>query len=113
VPRRPGRLGGSVGSGFVHTATAEVIYPLLSGAFSQVLGTAAVAGWRRRRWRRRAAVPLPLVRVTLERDRLEELHAACVGHGVALGLSRAKATVLADAINGQLLQAMTAHENDR
>jgi hypothetical protein len=112
--RRHGRAGGSVGSGFDHVTTAEVVYQLLAGACSQVLGTAVVAGARRRWWRRRRAEspPLPLVTVTLDRDRLDELHAACVGHGMALGLSRAKAKVLADAVHGRLAQLMAADEEE-
>lgn len=107
--RRRGRLGGSVGSGIDPLLTSEIIYPLLTGAFAQILGTAAVAGWRRRWWRHHqpAEVPaVPAVRVTLEAGQLEAVRAACVAHGRPLGLSKARAVLLADAIYGVLCQAM-------
>ena len=106
--RRWGWMGGSVGSGIDPAATSEIIYPLLTGTLAQVLGTGAVVGWRRR-WRRRrhSEVPaVPRTQVTLDADQIELLRSACISHGVALGLSRSKATILADAVHGALCRAM-------
>lgn len=107
--RRRGWLGGSVGSGIDPLLTSEIIYPLLTGTLAQVLGTAAVAGWRWRWWRHRrpADVPtVPAVRVTLDAGQLEAVRAACIAHGRSLGLSKARAVLLADAVYGVLRQAM-------
>lgn len=113
--RRSGWLGGSVGSGFEHLVTSEIIYPLLSGTLSQVLGTAVVA-LRCRRWRRRRhhdAPPLPRIQVALDADQIAAFRSVCIAHGVTLGLSKAKATVLADAIHGALVQAMAASGQEK
>jgi hypothetical protein len=117
VPRRGryGWLGGSVESGFEHVVTSEIIYPLLSGTLSQVLGTAVVARpWRR--WRRRRdhdVPPLPRVRVVLDADQIALFRSVCISHGMTLGLSKAKATVLADAIHGALSQATAVSEQEK
>ena len=111
--RRSGWLGGSVGSGIDPTLTGEIIYPLLTGALAPVLGSAAVAGWRRRWWRRRRPEQkpaVPAVRVTVESGQLEAVHAACLVHGRTLGLSAARALLLADAVCGSLGRAMDTPE---
>jgi hypothetical protein len=106
---RRGRLGGSIGSGISAALTSELIYPLLIGALSPVLGNAVQTGWRR--WRRPKPVPdVPSVVVTLDAGQFEAVKAACVSHGMALGLSKAKATVLAEAVHSALRQAADAHE---
>jgi hypothetical protein len=108
---RGGRLSGSIGSGISAVLTSELIYPLLIGTLSPVLGNAVQTGWRRRWWRR--AKPVPDVRsvvVTLDAGQFEAVKAACVSYGMALGLSKAKATVLAEAVYGALRQAADAHE---
>jgi hypothetical protein len=113
--QRHGWLGGSVGSGFAHTLTCQIIYPLLSGTLSQVLGTAVVARpWRRWRRRRHGDVPpLPQVQVVLDADQIAAFRSICISHGMTLGLSKAKATVLADAVHGALSQAMAASEEEK
>lgn len=40
-------MSGSVGSGLEPTVLSDLIYPLFTGTFAQVLGSAAVTGWRR------------------------------------------------------------------
>jgi hypothetical protein len=109
--RRWGWLGGSIGSGIEPAVLTDVIYPLLTGTFAQALGTAAISGWRRRRWwrrRGRRALSGPRAQVTLDVGQLDAVRAACVTHGMTLGLSKAKATVLADAMQGVLRQAADA-----
>lgn len=113
--RRP--LGGSIGSGISTALTSELIYPLLTGALSPVLGGAVVAGWRRQRrwWQRRRPKPqpgLPPVTVTLEAGQLEAVREACLSYGATLGLSKAKATVLAEAVYGVLRQAADTGDDD-
>jgi hypothetical protein len=109
--RRWGWLGGSIGSGIEPAVLTDVIYPLLTGTFAQVLGTAAISGWQQRRWWRRRGRRLlsaPRAQVTLDVGQLDAVRAACVAHGMTLGLSKAKATVLADALQGVLRQAADA-----
>ena len=109
---RRGWLGGSIGSGISTVLTSELIYPLLIGALSPVLGDAVVTGWRRRWWRRRRPKPLPSVppvTVTFDANRLDAAKAACVTYGMTMGLSKAKATVLAEAVYGVLRQAADEH----
>ncbi|MDN3357881.1 hypothetical protein [Actinomadura sp. DC4] len=106
--RRHGWLGGSVGSGFEHVVTSEVIYPLLSGTLAQVLGTAvATRRWRRRR---RDVPPLPQVRVALDAGQIAAFRSICISHGMTLGLSEAEATLLADAVHGVLVMAASGQE---
>jgi hypothetical protein len=113
--RRHGWTGGSVASGFDHIITSQIIYPLLSGTFSQVLGTAMISRpWRRWRRRRHGDVPpLPHVRVVLDAEQIAAFRSICISHGITLGLSKAKATVLADAVHGALSQAMAASEEEK
>jgi hypothetical protein len=56
---------------------------------------------------RRDAVTAPAVRVTLDADQIALLRSAWISYGVALGLPKSRATVLAEAIHGTLCQAMT------
>jgi hypothetical protein len=119
--RAPGRwrygwLGGSVDSGFEHVVTSDIIYPLLSGTLSQILGTAVVARpWRRRllRGRHLDTPPLPQVQVVLDADQIVAFRSVCISHGMTLGLSKTKATILADAIQGALSQAMAASRQEK
>lgn len=99
--RRWGWTGGSVEFGVDPTVTTLIIYPLLTGTLGQVLGTAAVNVRRRRRQR-----DVRAAQVTLDARQIEMLRSACVSYGVTLGLSKAKATVLAEAIYGVLCRAL-------
>jgi hypothetical protein len=106
---RPGRgwgwLGGSVGSGIDPAVASDLIYQVLTGTLAQILGTAGYAGLRRTWWRRRQLVT-PALRVTLTAAQVEAFRSSCVAHGIALGISKPKAQVYADAAYGCLLRAM-------
>ncbi|MEV6520558.1 hypothetical protein AB0M43_01285 [Longispora sp. NPDC051575] len=108
-PRRWGWLAGTVDSDIEPTVTGGIIYPLLTSTFAQILGTAALVAWTRRRWwRRRKDVAIPQVQITLDAHQLEIFRVTCVLHGTALGLTTAQATALADAAHGALHRAMLA-----
>lgn len=113
--RRRGPRGGSIGSGISAALTSELVYPLLIGALSPLLGNTVAAGWQRQRrwWRRRRPKPrpsLPSATVTIDVAQLEAVREACITYGATLGLSKAKATVLAEAVYGVLRQ--TADSGD-
>ncbi|MFC4033938.1 hypothetical protein ACFO3J_20990 [Streptomyces polygonati] len=107
-PEAVGWTGGTVASGMTPTVLSELVYPLLTGVFTQVLGTTALLGWQHRRWLRRrpAEPPVARVRLSLDADQIERFRAACVTHGETLGLSAAEAALLADALYGALQQEM-------
>ncbi|MFD9733354.1 hypothetical protein [Umezawaea sp. NPDC059074] len=112
-PRSRRWQGGSIGSGLAPWVLSDVVYPLLTGTFAQVLGAATFAGLQRRRdrWLRprryRAAVAaVPSTQLALNRVEIAALRKACVDHGMALGLSRSKATLLADALIGVLVERL-------
>lgn len=94
--------GGTVGSGVQPWVLADLVYPLLAGTFAQVLGAAAFARLQRRRWWRRRRTVVPSASITLTPEQVERARAACVAHGMTLGLSEAEATMLADAVHGAL-----------
>jgi hypothetical protein len=103
APRRARSwTGGTVGSGVQPWVLADLVYPLLAGTFAQVLGAAAFARLQRRRWWRRRRAVAPPEPVTLTLEQIERARAACVAHGMTLGLSEAEATMLADAVHGAL-----------
>jgi len=105
APRRTRAwTGGTVGSGVQPWVLADLVYPLLAGTFAQVLGAAAFARLQRRRWWRRKRV-VPSATITLTPEQIERARAACVAHGMTLGLSEAEATLLADAVHGALRRA--------
>lgn len=102
TPRRAWAwTGGTVGSGVQPWVLADLVYPLLAGTFAQVLGAAAFARLQRRRWWWRKRV-VPSAPITLTSEQIERARAACVAHGMTLGLSEAEATLLADAVHGAL-----------
>src|ERR1017187_966539 len=73
-----GWIGGSVGSGISAMVAPDIIYPLLTGTFAQVLGTAAIAGSKR--WRRppgRHARRIPDTRVRVGAGEVESVRSAC------------------------------------
>ncbi|PPK71237.1 hypothetical protein V5P93_003102 [Actinokineospora auranticolor] len=97
-----GAAAGTVGSGAGPVVFSDVVFPLLTGAVAQVVGAAAFAGLRKRRWWRRRREPAA---VAIRLDQVAAVRAACVAHGMTLGLSESEATLLADAINGALRAA--------
>lgn len=101
--RRPwGGSGGAVRSGSELSVLADVIFPLLTGTIAQVWGAATFAKLQRKRWWRRRPKAAPAVRLVLDISRIDEAREACIEHGMTLGLSRAEATMLADAVHGVL-----------
>jgi hypothetical protein len=84
---------------------ADLVYPLLAGTFAQVLGASAFARLQRRRWWRRKRAVVPSALITLNLEQIERARAACIAHGMTLGLSEAEATMLADAVHGALRRA--------
>jgi hypothetical protein len=103
--RPPTWTGGTVGSGVQPWVLAELVYPLLAGTFAQVLGAAAFARLQRRRWWRRKRGVVPSASIALTAEQIARARAACVAHGMTLGLSEAEATMLADAVYGALRAA--------
>lgn len=97
--------GGTVGSGVQPWVLADLVYPLLAGTFAQVLGAAAFARLQRRRWWRRKRAVVPSARIVLTPEQVERARAACIAHGMTLGLSESEATMLADAVHGALRRA--------
>ncbi|MEU5696915.1 hypothetical protein [Actinosynnema sp. NPDC020468] len=94
--------GGAVGSGSPPDVLTDVIFPLLTGTIAQVWGASAFAHLQRRRWWRRRGQPKPSTRVVLDASRIEDARAACVAHGMTLGLTEPEAAMLADAVVGVL-----------
>lgn len=94
--------GGTVGSGVQPWVLADLVYPLLAGTLAQVLGASAFARLQRRRWWRRKRAIAPSAVLTLTSEQVERARAACIAHGMTLGLSESEATMLADAVHGAL-----------
>jgi hypothetical protein len=108
-------LAGSIGFGLDPDLTSFVIYPVLTGAFSQVIGGVAVTGWQRLRGRLRpgrrrrgqpAAPELPPITPELA----ERVRAACVERAEAAGVPRRRAELIADAVYAALLRGPAADE---
>jgi hypothetical protein len=98
-------LGGSVGFGVDPGLTAMVIYPIITGAMSQLLGSVATSGWRGLldRLRRRRRKP-PMVLSSTVLGQAEQMRAACVSQALAAGVPEARATLIADAVYGYLVR---------
>jgi len=114
--RRPrGAPGAAVGFGVEDVLLAQLLFPIVSAAVGQVLGTIALEPGRLGR-KRRTAGPGPAgpdsvkaagvaeagLPVRLTAEQAENLRGACERHARTLGLSSAKARVLADAVLGAL-----------
>ncbi|MFC1435605.1 hypothetical protein ACEZDB_33700 [Streptacidiphilus sp. N1-3] len=115
---RRGWAGGSVSSGIDPAVLSEIVYPLLTGAFAQVLGTAALTGWQQRRTLRRLGrrstdTPVAQVQLNLDAAQADRLRAACLAHGETLGLTAAEAGMLADALYGALRQTLNDDPQQR
>jgi hypothetical protein len=119
VPRRkPGRMpGAAVGFGVDAVLLSEVVFPVITVALGEVLGTSAVERIRpRRRSARSRAAPQvtppeagagtagdrPGEDVKLTGQQAHDLHDACRRHAMTLGLPPATAELLADAVVGAL-----------
>jgi hypothetical protein len=97
-------MGGSVGCGADPVVVSQVIYPILTGAIAQALGTAVLAGSRRRRPGRHARAAE--VKVRLDRRQIELLKPAWESVAMKLGLAEPDAAALADAIHASLLRTL-------
>lgn len=98
-------LGGSIGFGVDPGLTVMVIYPIITGAMTQLMGTVATSGWQRlvRRLRRRRPKP-PMLLSAAVLDQAEQMRTACVSRALAAGLPEARATLIADAVYGYLVR---------
>jgi hypothetical protein len=103
--------GGGVGSGVEEYLLAELLFPIVSGAFGDVLGAVALEP-KRFRWKKKQRPPAPdategkptgpSALAPPAGEEAVKLRAACVKHARALGMSAARAEVLADAIIGSM-----------
>ena len=113
---RSGKPGAAVGFGVEELLLTQLAFPIITAAVGEVLGEVAEDKVRLRmrpRPRRRAttagvkAVPetgknSERPAEALSRDQVRALHDACERHARTLGMSAAKATLLADAVLGAL-----------
>lgn len=105
-----GWLGGSIGSGLTPDLVSTVIYPILTGAFAPLLGSAMTGFWRRlrrrivRRGRRRHPVPSRVP--PLRPDQLEAVRDAILDSALRTGMSRKKAEAISDAAYGSLVRSL-------
>lgn len=110
--RMRGRLSGSVGFGVGPDLLSSVVYPILTGAFAQVLGAEALEWRSRRRWwgqRRRPRPEVPPIRA----DQAEAVRVAYLDAARTAGLSARRAALLADAVYGRLLQGLASQDSDQ
>jgi hypothetical protein len=113
--RSRGAPGGTVGFGVEAVLLSQLLFPIVAGAIGDVLGTIALEPGRLKRKKSKpAAAPNtadpgeaseaagagPAVRLT--KEQAENLRAACERHALALGLSSARADLLADSVLGSL-----------
>ena len=104
--RRPSSSpgGGAVGSGIAAYLLAELLFPIVAGAFGDVLGTVALEPrrlWHKKKPAAAQVTPGPPLEALTEQQ-AEKLYAACLRHAQAMGISAARAAVLADAILGSM-----------
>jgi hypothetical protein len=95
-PRRP--PGGTARIGIPSELDLQLVFDIIAGTLTTVLGEAAYASVRGRRWLPRRSKPQ--ARVAIDPGQRTALHATCVAHGQELGLSRRKAVLLADSVFG-------------
>lgn len=104
-PGRAGRWrGGRIGVGLDDGLLVTVVYPVLAAALTQVLAPAAERGWRRlwRRARRRPRTDLVVTpEVLAQADAVRD---AILASGPALGVSRRRCQMIADAAYAALLR---------
>jgi hypothetical protein len=103
--------GGAVGSGVVQVLISDIIYPVLAGVFTQLLGDGAVAGWRWwRSTRRRGTVVDGTTRLPISTDAayLAEFRSVFLATCASLDIPGPRAAVLADAAVGILIRTAAA-----
>lgn len=97
--------GGSIGFGVDPGLTVMVIYPIITGAMSQLMGTVATSVWQRLAKRLRRKRPKPLMALSAAvLGQAEQMRAACVSQALAAGVPEARATLIADAVYGYLVR---------
>jgi len=107
VPRRRrwALMSGSVNFGIDPAVLSELIYPVLTATFAQVLGDVTLIAWRRWRGRSRPQ-SVPRMQITLSVNRFDEVIPVCIAQGRDSGCSEAKARLLADAVYRELSRAL-------
>jgi hypothetical protein len=106
--------GAAVGFGIEAVLLSELVFPIIAGAMSQVLGTAVTPVAERLRFRRHkdrqaaagSAAESPGGNgdqaAVLTAGQLRDVHDACQRDAAAMGLTPARAALLADAVVGTL-----------
>jgi hypothetical protein len=104
-----GSPGAAVGFGVDEVLLSQLLFPIVSGAIGDVLGTIALEPARLKRKKalkaEAGAAPAggPLLAMPpLTKQQADDLHAACLRHARALRLPPAKAALMADAVVGSM-----------
>jgi hypothetical protein len=109
--RSQGAPGGGVGSGIEVYLLCELLFPIISGAIGEVLGTIALEPTRLRRKKKQPPAAAaadkrpaggPLVPLTVQQQ--EKLHTACLANAIAVGVPDERAALLANAIIGSMIR---------
>jgi hypothetical protein len=108
--RSQGAPGGGVGSGIEVYLLCELLFPIISGAIGEVLGTIALEPSRLRRKKKQPPAAAdkrsaggPLVPLTVQQQ--EKLHTACLANAVTVGVPDERAALLANAIIGSMIRS--------
>ena len=103
--------GAAVGFGIEAVLLSELVFPIITGALGQVLGTSITPVAERLRFMRhkgRQVAEGPAAEspggqtAVLTAGQLRDVHDACQRDAAAMGLAPARATLLADAVVGTL-----------
>jgi hypothetical protein len=107
--RSKGAPGNGVGSGIEVYLLCELLFPIISGAIGEVLGTIALEPSRLRRKKQQPPTTAdqrseggPLVALTVQQQ--EKLHTACLENAMAVGVPDERAALLANAIIGSMIR---------
>jgi hypothetical protein len=122
--RRRREPGAAIGFGIDAVLLSEIVFPVITGALGQALGTSITSMRQRVRGRRRAAGEPEVAKTTGEvaasteagtagrhggaaftAEQLRLVHQACQHDAAALGVPPAQARLLADAVVGALCVA--------
>jgi hypothetical protein len=108
--RSQGAPGGGVGSGIEVYLLCELLFPIISGAIGEVLGTIALEPSRLRRKKKQPPAAAdkrsaggPLVPLTVQQQ--EKLHTACLANAITVGVPDERAALLANAIIGSMIRS--------